>query len=132
MTTLNQILLVGFGGFLGSIVRFGVSQAIRSWFTHPFPFSTLAINVIGSFLIGLLFACLKDHRLFPALLLFLGIGFLGGFTTFSAFSLELLDLVKRDEAALAAFYALASVGLSLAAVWAGAAVGSHLTPLVSN
>lgn len=128
----NQILLVGLGGFLGTLARFVLSRALRGFVLHPFPFSTLAINVLGSFLIGLLFAAFKDHRLFPALALFLGVGFLGGFTTFSAFSLETLELFRQQQPVLAALYVLSSVVLSLFAVWIASIVGTHITALVTN
>jgi fluoride exporter len=87
-----------------------------------FPFATLVVNVVGSFAMGLLFVVLVERgggRFAPLVLT----GILGGFTTFSAFSLDTLALVEKGQGALALFYVAASVGLSLGAVVAGLALG---------
>jgi len=102
-------LLVFVGGGLGALLRYLVALAIEG------PLATLAVNVAGSFLIGLLVAVPAGN-----VRLFLAVGLLGGFTTFSAFSLDALRLWQRGEPVLAAAYVLASVLLSLAAVAAAA------------
>lgn len=112
-------LLVGAGGALGAMSRYGFAILVRAWISHPFPVATLAINLLGSFAIGLLFQGLKNHEHYPELVLLLGVGFLGGFTTFSAFSLEILDFVRKGEVLWALGYALASVILGLGAVALG-------------
>ena len=115
----KQALIVGLGGFLGSIARYKLGGVIlhhsASW---RFPLSTFAVNVIGCFCIGAL-AALAEHRdLFsPATRLFLFTGVLGGFTTFSAFGYEGVFLLRRGEIAVAAAYAALSVLCGFAAVW---------------
>ena len=124
---MRQLLAVGFGGFLGSILRFKLGGFIL----HPsaawrFPLSTVAVNLSGCFVIGVL-AGLAEHRdLFsPDMRLFLFTGVLGGYTTFSAFGLEGFYLMKRGELLIALAYALCSVIGGLAAVWLGHALFSH-------
>jgi fluoride exporter len=101
-------LLVGLGGAAGSVVRYQLTLWIRDrqW-TADFPLPTLLINISGSFLLGLLAATLKD-RTGPAYLL-LGIGFCGGYTTFSTFSLEVADAIRNDHWGLAVLYVTSSV-----------------------
>ncbi len=98
-------LLVFLGGGIGALLRYGLALAA------PGPLTTLAINAVGSFAIGLLLAAPSGP-----LRLFLVVGLLGGFTTFSAFSLEALQLWQRGQSALALAYVLGSVLLSLTAV----------------
>ncbi|QIV95319.1 camphor resistance protein CrcB [Allofrancisella inopinata] len=115
-----MILLVGIGGGLGAIARFSVMQVSASM-SKQIPVGIFLCNVIGSFLIGLIAAFLIKTNLFNesfsaytrALLV---TGFLGGFTTFSSFSLDILNLLQRGEAFLAFGYILASVFFSLLAV----------------
>jgi len=108
-------ILVFVGGGLGAAARHGVGRATLHAFGPGFPWGTLTVNVIGSFLIGLAFALLETGQ--PARL-FLVTGFLGGFTTFSAFSLDALTLWERDPWT-AGIYVAASVTLSFAAIVAG-------------
>ncbi len=106
-TTLSQVAL---GGAIGAVLRYLTGLALA------FPFGTLAVNVVGSFLIGVLWVALADRGAWAALLI---TGVLGGFTTFSAFSLDTLRLVETGRAPMAALYVLASVTLSLGAVALG-------------
>ena len=101
--TLSQVAL---GGAIGAVLRYLTGLAIA------FPFGTLAVNIVGSFLIGVLWVALADRGAWAALLI---TGVLGGFTTFSAFSLDTLLLVDSGRAPMAAVYVLASVTLSLGA-----------------
>lgn len=120
---MTQALLVGFGGAIGSVFRYYVGQwSLRLMGPH-FPWGTLTVNVVGCFVIGLL-AEMISHRFdaSPELRLLLITGFLGGFTTFSAFSLDAISLFERGAIASGAIYTVASVGLSMAAVFAGLAV----------
>lgn len=112
--TPSAILLVAAGGALGSVLRYAVSLAGLALFGAGFPWGTLAVNVIGSATIGAL-AAIGIEGQARALLV---PGFLGGFTTFSAFSLEASFLWDRSPA-LAALYVLLSVGLGLGACLAG-------------
>lgn len=115
-------LLVFVGGGLGAVARHGVNRLAFSWLGPAFPWGTLAVNVVGSLAMGLLIGLFAALETGQATRLFLTTGFLGGFTTFSAFSLDALVLYQRGEPALAVAYVSASVLLSLTAVAAGFAV----------
>lgn len=106
MAMFMSLSLVALGGALGSVLRFATAQVV------PFPFGTLTVNIAGSFLIGALFVLLSGRVWAQPLVL---TGILGGFTTFSAFSLDTLRLVEGGRALAAGGYVLASVVLSLGA-----------------
>ena len=112
-------LLVFVGGGLGAMARHGVGRAGLALLGPGFPWWTLAVNVAGSFLIGLLAGLFGALETGHHARLFLTTGFLGGFTTFSAFSLDALTLWERGAASHAALYVLASVLLSLLAAAMG-------------
>jgi CrcB protein len=112
--TLSSLLLVAAGGAIGSVLRHGVSLGGLALFGAGFPWGTLAVNVLGSAAIGALAGAGVDG---PARLLLVP-GVLGGFTTFSAFSLEAMGLWERSPA-LAALYVALSVGFGVAACVAG-------------
>jgi fluoride exporter len=119
---------VAAGGALGSVARYVTVTATSRVFGAGFPLGTLFVNVLGSFAIGF-FACFLLRK-FPAheqVRYFLTTGFLGGFTTFSAFSLEVLTLMQRGETQRALLYVLASVVLALIAVFAGYALAQGVT-----
>jgi fluoride exporter len=116
---MKQILIVGLGGFLGSITRYKVGGAIlhhsENW---RFPLSTFLINVIGCFCIGALAGLVERHDLFSSTArLFLFTGILGGFTTFSAFGYEGVFLLRRNETLIAVCYAVLSVLVGSALLW---------------
>ncbi|UNK41596.1 fluoride efflux transporter CrcB [Luteimonas sp. S4-F44] len=119
---MTHYLLVFLGGGLGAAVRHGVNVvALRAGTT--FPYGTLCINVVGSLLMGVVVAWFAARSgLSPSLRLFLATGVLGGFTTFSAFSLEAALLYERGQTALAVAYVLASVVLSIGGLFAGMAL----------
>ncbi|UYV36349.1 fluoride efflux transporter CrcB [Rhodobacteraceae bacterium D3-12] len=112
----TPLLQVALGGALGASARYLTSVGAMRLMGPGFPWGTLAVNVIGSFLMGVLVVALahKDASLRYAP--FLMTGLLGGFTTFSAFSLDALTLYERGDLALAGLYVAASVLLSLAAI----------------
>ncbi|OWV83940.1 protein CrcB [Rhizobium sp. N122] len=118
-----QALLVAVGGAIGSLLRYYVGQWTLRTMGPAFPWGTLAVNVVGCFVIGV-FAELIARRFNASveLRLLLITGFLGGFTTFSAFSLDAISLFERGQAVAGGLYIVASVGLSMAAVVAGLAV----------
>lgn len=118
---MNAYLQVALGGAVGAMMRLGVARNMP-WHGAHFPVATLAVNVAGCLVMGLL-AALFAHRGGHHLAPFLMTGVLGGFTTFSAFSLDALTLWQRGQAGPAAVYVAASVGLSLLAVVAGLALG---------
>lgn len=116
---MKQALMVGLGGFIGSIGRYKLGGIILHHSTvWRFPLSTFVVNVLGCFVIGALAALVEHRDMFSAdTRLFLFTGLLGGFTTFSAFGYEGLFLIRRGEIAVAAAYAGLSVLCGFAAVW---------------
>jgi CrcB protein len=118
--TMPHLLLVALGGGLGTALRHGVGRWAIVALGPGFPFGTFAVNIIGGFLMGLLAGWLaRMSSGAEELRLLLGVGVLGGFTTFSAFSLEIYNMITRAEVALAAAYAVSSVAGSVLAVLAG-------------
>lgn len=117
---MNLILAIFVGGGLGSVARhYGVLWAGQR-FGDAFPYGTLLVNIMGCFLIGAIIEGLALKFQAPAeIRALLVTGFLGGFTTFSAFSLDFFKLAETGQAAAACAYVLASVFLSLLAVFAG-------------
>ena len=127
MNSLPSYIIVFLGGGLGALLRHGVNRFALS-LNSNFPYHTLAINVLGCFIMGLLaswFAFRGEDSTQP-LRLFLTTGILGGFTTFSAFSLDTALLWERGEPTQAALYVLGSVILSLVAVFAGLAISRSI------
>jgi CrcB protein len=122
-----MILWVAAGGALGSAVRYLVNVAAGHLLGPEFPWGTLTVNIAGSFVMGLMIALMAlKMQVSQEVRAFLTTGILGGFTTFSAFSLDFAVLVERREAGLAALYVIASVALSLAAIFAGLKLGRAL------
>ncbi len=115
------LLLVVLGGGIGAGMRHGVNIGAARLFGTDFPWGTFAVNVIGSFLIGVAAAwfAFRNDAASQSLRLFLTTGILGGFTTFSAFSLDFALLFERGEIVAAIWYVAGSVGLSLLAIFAG-------------
>jgi fluoride exporter len=119
-----QLVLVGLGGFAGAVLRWLVDGWISERNPTAFPLGTLAINLTGSFVLGVLFAWVIERNVLPPdVRLPLMVGFLGAYTTFSTFMLESWRLVEEGAYALAAANLVGSVVLGLVAVVAGLAVG---------
>ncbi|WP_064691714.1 fluoride efflux transporter CrcB [Rhizobium aegyptiacum] len=118
-----QALLVAVGGAIGSVLRYYVGQWALRLMGPAFPWGTLAVNVVGCFVIGV-FAELIARRFNASmeLRLLLITGFLGGFTTFSAFSLDAISLFEGGNTVVGGVYIAASVGLSMVAVFTGLAI----------
>ena len=115
------------GGALGSLLRFWLSTGVHGLAGRGFPYGTLAVNVLGCLLVGLLYVWLVERAaLGPAWRAFLLIGVLGGFTTFSTFSIETLNLFEAGQIARAAINVIASITLCLAAAGAGVLLGRQL------
>lgn len=124
---MQHILLVGAGGAIGAVARHAVNVAALKALGPAFPWATLAVNVTGSLAMGFLAAALLARAPdLAGLRLFLLTGVLGGFTTFSAFSLDVVSLVERGALGLAGAYVTASVILSVGACLAGLAVARAL------
>ena len=122
-----RTLLVGIGGFLGASARYLLGGAIYRWLPATFPWATLVINVTGCFGIGFLAVLVEERMLLgPGARLFLMVGILGGYTTFSTFGYETIALVRESSFAAAAVNVLGQVALGLVAVWAGAAAARVL------
>ncbi|MGR6465605.1 fluoride efflux transporter CrcB [Rhizobium sp. PAMB 3182] len=121
---MTHILLAALGGAFGSVLRYLVGNWTFRLFGPSYPWGTMTVNVVGSFVIGL-FAELVARKLnsSPELRVLLITGFLGGFTTFSAFSLDAFTLYERGELALAGVYVIGSVVISLCAVSGGLMLG---------
>ena len=118
---MKDVLLVGIGGFIGSVARYKLGGLVLHFAAQQrFPYSTFAVNVLGCLVMGLLAGATARYEVFgPGTRLLLFTGVLGGFTTFSAFGLEATQLVRRGEFGIAALYAGSSVVLGIAAVWVG-------------
>lgn len=120
---MKLLLLAITGGAIGAGARHLVNVAFGPWADGGFPWATLTVNVVGCLLMGLLIATLTIRFDGSAdLRTFLATGILGGFTTFSAFSMDFAHLVERGDIAQGAVYVAASVVLSIAAVFAGLAI----------
>lgn len=119
----RSIFLVGIGGFVGSVLRYLVSLAFAGWLGSPFPFATFAVNIMGCFLMGLLYGVSERAGVLgPEMRALLMAGLCGGFTTFSAFSVESVALLEsRHFFELAAYIGL-SVILGVAATYAAIAL----------
>lgn len=116
---MNPFILVMSGGAIGAAMRYGLSRALPIG-EGGWPWPTFAANVLGGFAMGVLAAwVLRGDNSAEPLRLFVGLGVLGGFTTFSAFSLEMAQMIERGQIGLAAAYAVASVLLALGALFVG-------------
>jgi CrcB protein len=119
---MNSIILVMSGGAIGAGLRYGLSRALPVG-AAGWPWATFAANVLGGLAMGVLAGwVLRGDNSAEPLRLFVGVGVLGGFTTFSAFSLEMAQMIERGHGAMAAGYAFASVLLALGALFAGMAL----------
>ena len=116
------ILLVGIGGFAGAISRYGISEMLAS---DRFPYAILLVNVAGSFILGfLIFSQVLAGDYSDEWRLFLGVGFLGAFTTMSAFSADTIALMENNEVLMAGINVLLNVGGSIGAAFLGWAVAT--------
>lgn len=115
-----QLVAIASGGAIGAVLRFLVSTQVYTWFGRGFPYGTLAVNVAGSLLMGLLSVWFLERSiadpLWRAAVL---VGFLGAFTTFSTFSLETFVLIESGELLRAVVNMLTSVSVCVVSVWVG-------------
>lgn len=114
------MLLVGLGGFLGSVSRYLVGQGLHRLFDTIFPIGTMTVNIVGSFIIGVIYSLAeRDNLVSPEMRMFLAVGFCGGFTTFSSFAFDNLNLLKDSGFLYLSIYVGGSVFLGLLAVYFG-------------
>lgn len=126
---MQHFLLATAGGAIGAGVRYLVNVAMATWLGTAFPWSTFLINVTGSLAMGLVVGLLIGRESETlALRIFLATGILGGYTTFSAFSLDAATLLDRGQLAAALAYVAGSVVLSILALYAGLALAKVITP----
>jgi CrcB protein len=110
-------LAVAIGGALGSVARYALSSWIFDITSHKFPYATLIVNVAGSFVMGILFVVIVERAALPAeMRSLLMIGFIGAFTTFSAFSLDALGLWQNGHVLMSVIYIITTVILCLVAI----------------
>ena len=118
------LLAVALGGALGSVGRYSLDRLIEHRADSLFPWATFTINMTGCLLIGIVIAALVDRDHTPAWLrVGLVMGVLGGYTTFSTFAQETLDLVQEGRIGIAAVYSLGSLALGVTAAYAGMLIG---------
>lgn len=124
---MTQLFAIAAGGALGALLRYWVALAVHAWLGRDFPYGTLAVNLLGSFAMGLLYVLLIERvsqgEIWRAFLL---IGVLGAFTTFSTFSMETVNLLQVGEYSKALLNVLLSVMLCVAAAALGLLLGRQL------
>ncbi len=121
-------LLIGAGGALGAMMRFSLSNAMHSWLGRgEFPYGSLAVNFVGSLLIGFFYVWLFDRlNMGDEWRAFVVVGLLGGFTTFSAFSIESVNLLQRGQLFTMLVYVGLSVSVCIGAAYLGVIAGKQL------
>ena len=124
---MNQVLAIAAGGAVGSVLRFWMSTWVHSFVGRTFPYGTLTVNVLGCLAMGFLFVLFVD-RLSDNAVLRAGIliGVLGGFTTFSSFSIETFNLIEQGEWVKAVVNMTGSLLLCVGATWAGVILGRQV------
>ena len=124
---MSDIFLVGMGGFIGSISRYFVYLLMRSYFIHSFPLATLIVNVTGCFLIGMVSGLERQFLYFQRpMLIFISVGLIGGFTTFSAFGFETVELIRLQHYRWACLNIFCNLILGFGAIWVGRMVTTSL------
>jgi fluoride exporter len=114
-----KLLCIAIGGAVGSLLRYGLSGAVYSYSTSIFPWGTLSVNLVGSLVIGLLWGLFEVIVVSTSLKALLLVGVLGGFTTFSTFTLETFSLLRDGEVKMALLNIFLSNGVGIVLVFAG-------------
>jgi CrcB protein len=122
-----KVLYIGIAGFLGTVVRYLLATTVDKGINSKFPFGTVVVNVVGCFLAGLLISLFRTRvQLSDTMTAVVMIGFLGGFTTFSAYALQTFTFFEAGESTLAFTNLVVSNLLGLLAVWAGYSIAGML------
>jgi len=120
---LKNILLVGFGGGIGSIARYLCQKYLYEWYPNPFPLGTFLVNILGCFLIGLVYGLSeKGNLLTPEWRMLLTTGFCGGYTTFSTFAFDNVNLLKNNDFLYFGLYTGGSVIFGISFTFFGMAI----------
>ncbi len=131
--TITEIIMAGFGGCAGAICRFLVYEMVSKsnlFFNMEFPIATFLVNILGSFIIGFLAGITECYDIFlPHIRLFLFVGFLGGFTTFSTFGYELFSMIKSEAIMNACLYAGMHIIFGVLAVASGFYLSLRIPPV---
>lgn len=124
---MGKLFLIGLAGFIGTLGRYWLSGLVARRYGETFPSGTLAVNLIGCFLVGIFFYLLQERFLVnQTVRTIIMIGFLGGFTTFSSFGLQTFTLLQNGQFGLAALNVSLSNLIGLILVWAGYSIGKML------
>ena len=126
---MGNLILVAFGGALGSMARYALSGATLKILGSNLPYGTLAVNLAGSLGAGIILGSFGNLPVAPATRLFLVVGFLGGFTTFSAFSMETISLLRDGQARLAVAHILLNNVLGIGLAFVGYWMANNIRPL---
>ncbi|MFV3128503.1 fluoride efflux transporter CrcB [Niveispirillum sp. KHB5.9] len=117
---MKMVFYVAIGGAFGSVARYLTAVGFARWTDGGFPWATLTVNIVGSFIMGLLTALMAGAWVpSPEVRAFLTVGILGGFTTFSSFSLDAANMLQRGDIGLAAAYVLSSLVIGFGGLFAG-------------
>ena len=127
---MSNIVYIAAGGALGAILRYTITGAVFKLIPGPFPWGTLVVNISGCLVIGAVWQLFEGFHISPNIRLFLMVGALGAYTTFSTFGLETLNLIREGETGHALFYILASNVIGVAAVYAGLLIARSLSGLL--
>ena len=115
-----KILIIGFGGFIGAILRYSISGWIHKLFGSGMPYGTLAVNVIGSFILGFILFYSEDRQSFsPLWRTFIAVGIMGALTTFSTFSYETFAMIQESLYLKAVWNITLNIITTILAIWAG-------------
>lgn len=124
---MNNLIFVAIGGAIGASMRYGTTVFMTAWLGKGFPYATLTVNIVGSFIMGLLFSAVQ-HGIFPdnQWRLLIGVGLLGALTTFSTFSMDSLLLIQSGDFVKAGLNILLNVCVCLFATFLGTQLGAQI------
>ncbi len=120
---MTNLMYIAGGGAIGAVLRYWMSTGVQLWLGKDFPYGTLSVNLLGSLAIGVLYVLLQERLEWRLALI---VGLLGSFTTFSAFSLESLNLIQGGQPGKAALNIFFSVSLCIVGCWLGILIGKKL------